>query len=201
MTDHPCIKRYTAFEGSQRFASGTLKEVASAVFSRMAKGLGDPVLVFDDETGEVIDLDPRIAIPEEGSPAAAPSTTTIPAETPKGRGRPKLGVIAREITLLPRHWDWLNAQPGGASVTLRKLVEEARRAGSEQERKRQAQARTYRFMSAMAGNERGYEEALRALYAEDQPAFATHIETWPEDVRAYTCTLAAPAFPKGDAHA
>ncbi|HNX95889.1 MAG TPA: DUF2239 family protein [Holophaga sp.] len=190
MSDHPCIKRYTAFEGSQRFASGTLKEVASAVFSRLGAEPQEPVLIFDDETGEVVDLDPRIAIPEEGSP-----------EAPKGRGRPKLGVIAREITLLPRHWDWLNAQPGGASVTLRKLVEEARRAGSEQEGKRQAQTRAYRFMSALAGDERGYEDALRALYAQDQPAFEAHMQTWPEDVRAYTCALAAPAFPKGETHA
>ncbi len=78
-------------------------------------------------------------------------TTNQPAE-PRGRGRPKLGVVAREVTLLPRHWDWLNAQPGGASVALRKLVEQARRANGDADRARAAREAAYHFMSAMAGD-------------------------------------------------
>ena len=91
--------------------------------------------------------------------------------TPRGRGRPKLGVVAREVTLLPRHWDWLNSQSGGASVALRKLVEAARLAGDDKDRTRHAQEAAYRFMTALAGNLPGYEEATRALYAADPARF------------------------------
>jgi hypothetical protein len=98
------------------------------------------------------------------------------------------------VTLLPRQWDWLNVQPGGASVTLRKLVEEARRVGSGKELKRHAQERTYRVMSALGGNEPGFEEALRALYASDQVAFEANTQAWPKDVRHFTWQLAKPAF-------
>ncbi|MFY0534142.1 DUF2239 family protein [Nannocystis pusilla] len=35
-----------------------------------------------------------------------------PART--GPGRPKLGVVSREVSLLPRHWEWLERQPSGS---------------------------------------------------------------------------------------
>lgn len=185
--DDPALKPCTAFAGSRRFAAGSLGEVARAVQTRG----GDPqeaVLIFDDETGAVIDLDLR-GTDEEILARLAPSP-----EPPRGRGRPRLGVVPREVTLLPRHWDWLNAQPGGASVTLRKLVEEARRAGNGRERVRLAQERTYRFMSVLGGDEPGYEEALRALYASDRVAFEANTRHWPADVRDHTRRLAEPAF-------
>ena len=119
------------------------------------------------------------------------------AETPtepRQPGRPKLGVVAREVTLLPRHWDWLNAQPGGASVTLRKLVEEARRATAGEVRVREAREACYRFMSIMAGDAPGYEEALRALYADDRERFESFTEQWPEDVRHHARRLAGAGF-------
>ena len=103
--------------------------------------------------------------------------------TPRGPGRPKLGVIAREITLLPRHWEWLAQQPGSASVALRRLVEEARRSGEDNDRVRRAQDAAYRFMSAMAGNRPHYEEAIRALFANDAARFRELIAEWPADVR------------------
>ena len=106
-----------------------------------------------------------------------------------GRGRPKLGVTAREVTLLPRHWEWLAAQPGGASVTLRKLVEEARRASGAQQKVRQAQEAAYRFMSAMAGDFPGFEEATRALFADDRNRFEQHMAEWPVDIRNYALRL------------
>lgn len=114
---------------------------------------------------------------------------TEPAQ-PRGRGRPKLGVIGREVTLLPRHWEWLSAQPGGASVALRRLVDEARRSSAPARDARLAQERAYRVMSALAGDRPGYEEALRALFAGDRPRLEAHISDWPSDIREYTLHLA-----------
>ena len=99
--------------------------------------------------------------------------------------------MAREITLLPRHWDWLNSQPGGASVALRKLVEPARRASEGKDRIRQSQEAAYRFMSVMAGNRPGFEEATRALFARDEHRFNQKIESWPADMRSHASKLAA----------
>jgi hypothetical protein len=101
-----------------------------------------------------------------------------------------LGVVAKEVTLLPRHWDWLNLQPGGASVALRKLVEEARRTSGHHDRVRAAQESAYRFMSAVAGNLSGFEEAARALFAYDRRRFSQMIAAWPDDVRDYAVRLA-----------
>jgi hypothetical protein len=170
--------KYTAFEGTRRIAAGELKEVALAAKRVIEKGSTGPVLIFDDASGEVIDVDTR------GSAS----------EVVKRPGRPRLGVVGREVTLLPRHWEWLNSQPGGASVALRKLVEEARRANAEKDRVRLAQEAAYRFMSAMAGDEPGFEEALRALFAGKRRRFEERIAAWPEDVREHTRRLAAGAF-------
>lgn len=185
----------TAFDGPRRIASGLLGQVAVAVKACVdggqAKDVAPSVLVFDDETGRVIDLDLR------GTPEDVVARLCGPpeqSEKPRGRGRPRLGVVPREVTLLPRHWEWLGAQPGGASVALRKLVEEARRAETAGERRRLAQERAYRFMAAMAGDAPGYEEALRALYAENSAAFETHIQHWPEDIREHARRLAQAAF-------
>src|SRR5579859_208585 len=154
------LKRYTAFDGFHRIAVGPLSEVALAVKS--ATNGNGPVLIFDDVTGKAIDVDTR-GTPEEVEARHAPP--------PAGRGRPKLGVVAREVTLLPRHWDWLSTQPGGASVALRKLVEEARRTNGDRDRHRVARDAAYHFMSAMAGNFKGFEEASRALFADDRRRF------------------------------
>jgi hypothetical protein len=159
-----------------------------------------PLLTFDDQTGRVVDIDTRGSEADlldrlsRGTPPFPPGDGSgIETETssePRGRGRPKLGVVAREVTLLPRHWDWLAAQPGGASVTLRKLVEEARRANVDEQRRRQAHERAYHFMSAIAGDMRGFEEATRALFANDEAMFHHHTEAWPDDVRDHARHLA-----------
>jgi hypothetical protein len=138
--------------------------------------------VFDDSTGAQIDLDVQ---GEAGKIAGEPE-----AAEPRGRGRPRLGVIAKEVTLLPRHWDWLNLQPGGASVALRKLVDEARRTSGDRDRVRATQEAAYRFVSAVAGNLPGFEEASRALFAHDRRRFTQLIAAWPEDVREYAVSLA-----------
>ena len=150
---------YAAFSGFDRLASGSLGEVYDACRH-------DPsALIFDQETGRVVDVDPRFP----------------PGEEVSKPGRPKLGVVPREVTLLPRHWDWLATQPGGASVALRKLVEEASRNPRAQQRARRDAV--YRFATALVGNAPGYEEAMRALYAGHGEDFVAHIEAWPKDVR------------------
>jgi hypothetical protein len=105
------------------------------------------------------------------------------------------------VTLLPRQCDWLNAQPGGASVALRKLVEEARRGSDGKDRTRLAQEALYRFMSTLAGNEAGFEEAARALFAGDRRLFAALIGLWPKDLRAHAEKLADAAFAEKPAKA
>jgi hypothetical protein len=168
----------TAFDGHRRIASGSLAEVALAVKAAIEAGAAGPVLTFDDGTGRVVDLDLR------GSEAEIVARLgEHPA--PRGRGRPKLGVTAREVTLLPRHWEWLASQPGGASVTLRRLVDQARRTEGEKSRLRAARDAAYRFMSAMAGDLPGFEEAARALFAGDRAGLDRHGADWPADVRAY----------------
>jgi hypothetical protein len=185
------VKLCTAFQGTRWLASGPLPEVALAVKAALDLGSTAPLLTFEDATGRVVDLDLR------GTAEAVTARLSPSAAAPlRGRGRPKLGVVAREVTLLPRHWDWLNAQPGGASVALRKLVEEARHACGGKERSREAQEATYRFMTAMAGDEPGFEEALRALYAGTREAFQVLLHAWPDDVANHALKLASPAFPE-----
>ncbi|MGS0621987.1 DUF2239 family protein [Ralstonia sp. VS2407] len=193
-TIHAC----TAFAGTQRLAGGPVRDVARAVKTHLDAHPESQVLVFDNTSAHPVEFDLRgtvedvVARIDQAAPSAAE-----PAESesrPRGPGRPKLGVIAREVTLLPRHWDWLAAQPGGASVTLRKLVEDARRAAEGADRRRVAQEAAYRFMSAMAGNAAGFEEATRALFAADAAAFESLTHTWPADVRDFARELASQAF-------
>jgi uncharacterized protein len=182
----------TAFDGERRLASGALIDVAIAVQAGTAAGAQGPLLVFDDASGAVIDLDLRGSRAEVAARLAAPPDE--PPAAPRGRGRPRLGVVAREVTLAPRHWEWLALQPGGASAALRRLVEEARRSSAPKDRVRAAQEGAYRFMAAMAGDRPGFEEATRALFADDRPRFERCVAPWPGDVGAYAMKLAAPAF-------
>ena len=182
---------YTSFQGHRRLASGAPHVVALAAKLAAERDDARPVLVFDDSTGRAIDLDTRGSDEDVlARYGAVPAGNTEVSEVPRGRGRPKLGVVAREVTLLPRHWEWLESQPGGPSVTLRKLVEEARRTHGERDRARGAQERAYHFMSAMAGDMPGFEEAVRALFANDRVKFAEWIAAWPADVRYYATQLA-----------
>ncbi|WP_300614826.1 DUF2239 family protein [Dokdonella sp.] len=188
----------TAFSGASLLARGDLAHVAEAACAAAARG--ESVLVFDDANGHQIDLpygsDPA-AIRTLRAPRredAAEKETETDAAMPRGRGRPKLGVVPREVTLLPRHWDWLARQPGGASATLRRLVEQARRANAGADRRRLAQEAAYRVMSSIAGNFAGFDEASRALFAARRDAFLEHVHVWPADVREYVLQLAAAAF-------
>lgn len=186
---------FIAFNGDRRLASGTLLQVALA----MHRQGNDDVIVFDAASGRIVDLDLRGSEDEVtkrlSAPTEAASSEASPtAEAKRGPGRPKLGVVPREVTLLPRHWDWLNAQPGGASVALRKLVEGARRAKGDTGALRARQEAAYRFMSAIAGNLPDYDDVNRALFASDPSRFTELTETWPTDVRDHARTLAAAAF-------
>ena len=186
--------RCTAFSGPNRVASGELAEVA-----RKARQLLDtddrlPILVFDDVTSELIEIDFRGTPDEVAARLARTDPSGHPASSSpekRGPGRPKLGVVAREITLLPRHWVWLDGQPGGASVALRKLVEEAKRANRWKDNARQSQEAVYRFLSAMAGDLPGFEEALRVLYARRYDRLDAMTALWPKDIREHVNKLVA----------
>jgi uncharacterized protein len=185
-------KQFTAFAGHQRLATGPLAEVAPAVMKASREIASEPIVIFDDSSGRTIDLDLRGTERDVVARLPQPETPVddVVAPEPRGRGRPKLGVVAREVTLLPRHWDWLGAQPGGASVALRKLVEEARRSSGDRDRSRAAREAAYHFMSTMAGNRSGFEEASRALFADDRRRFGELIAGWPDDVRDHIVKLA-----------
>jgi len=198
---------HSAFQGHRLLASGKLPAVARAVHQAMAADPLASVLVFSHDSGRPVDLDlrgsdeavaARYATASTGSPAA-PAEPPTDATVRKGRGRPRLGVVAREVTLLPEHWDWLASQPGGASVALRKLVLQAMRASAGQDALRRARDRSYAFMSAIGGNLPGFEEAARALFAGDPDRLAARIAEWPPDVRQLLLRLAQPPLDAGGA--
>ncbi len=180
---------YVAFAGSQLIASGDLNVITDAL---LAAQPAESVLVFDAITSHPVELDLR-----PGTPPPAARTCSLrpaPPPAPNKVGRPKLGVVAREVTLLPRHWEWLNEQPGGASVALRKLVEAARKAQAPQDQLRAAQESAYRFLSAMAGNLPRFEDAIRALFAHRQDDFRSATAAWPPAIQSHARHLAAAAF-------
>lgn len=198
----PC----TAFDGHRLLSAGPLIEVALAVKAAIEDGAAG-VLTFDDAIGAIVDLDLRgskqdiiarlseraVEVPARpgSGPASLADTAVDTPSGPRGRGRPRLGVVAREVTLLPRHWEWLADQPGGASVILRRLVDEARRANGGQSQARARQAIAYRFMSVMAGDLPGFEEATRALFAGNHEGFERQMAAWPADLRSYALKLAS----------
>ena len=191
----------TAFAGKRRIASGGLLQVALKAQEAANRDKFAQVLIFDDVTSNLVEVDLR-GTPDdlsrrisETETVAAQNSDPNPADGELRKpGRPKLGVVAREITLLPRHWEWLASQPGGASVALRKLVEQARKANLGTDRVRIAQEAAYRFMSAMCGNEPGFEEANRALFAGNRERFEQVVEPWPTDLRDHAKKLASLVF-------
>lgn len=169
--------RCSAFADGRRVAQGVLADVLPVLAAWPADQAAP--LLFDDASGEQLDVDPRQPPPADLSPS-------------RGRGRPKLGVTAREVTLLPRQWDWLARQRGGASAALRRLVDEARRQDMSQAGRRAAQERCYRFLTAVAGDRPGYEAAIRALFADDAAGMAVPMAGWPPDIVAHARRLAEP---------
>jgi uncharacterized protein len=195
---------FIAFAADRCIASGDLRAVARAAKEAHDRRNDAAILVFDGSSGP-IDIDFRGSVddvlarlPELLGDSVTEDTAVA---TPRGPGRPKLGVVAREVTLLPRHWEWLAQQPGGASVALRRLVEEARRANKDEDRIRQAQQAAYRFIAAMGENKPHYEEVARALFAGDAGRFEAWTASWPADVRDHARRLAVAAFERGASQA
>ena len=198
--NQPYSKKCTAFAGSRRIATGDLTEVALKTNAVIASGEQAPVLIFDDLTSAQLEVDLRgsahdvLARLEKSASKGKPEDVLAPSgeDAKRGPGRPKLGVIGREVTLLPNHWDWLNTQPGGASITLRKLVHAAKRANQGQDRIRVAREATYKFMVAMGGNLPGFEEATRVLFSKKTDRFKEfekQVHTWPRDIRRHVIQL------------
>ncbi|THF82138.1 DUF2239 family protein [Cohnella fermenti] len=190
----------TAFLGEGVVASGSLQHVVATVKDALGDRDLARLLLFDDSTGKPADVDFRGRIDDVlkrlGEQFGELPDEEVNDQPARRVGRPKLGVVSGEVTLLPRHWEWLKSQPGGASVTLRKLIDEARRAGATQSHIRESQEAAYNFMTAMAGNFPQYEEALRALYAGDSDRFYRFIDGWAPDIRSYVKRLAVNAFPE-----
>jgi len=189
----------TLFDGQQIVARGSRGVVAQALAAAIHQRRNGPLLAFSDRTGLVVDLDWRgsdAEIAARYEPAAADTASTDaedgPDQRPRGPGRPRLGVTAREVTLLPSHWEWLATQRGGASVTLRRLVEEARRSSTQSDQARAARDASYRFLHAVGGDLPGFEEVSRALFAGDRVRLESLLEPWPDDVRQYALYLITP---------
>jgi len=181
-------KNYTAFVGTDLVASGARDKVVKKLKSMFDEDHGTVFLVFEDQSGKAVDFD------LSAKPGQASSGREAKADR-TGPGRPRLGVVCREISLLPRHWEWLEQQPAGASAAIRRLVEEAIKRNPDEQQTRRATEATGRFITAVAGNLPGYEEASRALYARDPERFGAEIQQWPRDIRQQALRMLAKAFP------
>jgi uncharacterized protein len=199
---------WIAFAGARRVARGAPAEVVERTLGRLEAHADAAVLVFDAVTGHPVEVDFRGDLPSvlarlgltiasaarDGVADDAPDDAPPLVAAPRGPGRPRLGVVAREVTLLPRHWEWLGGQPGGASVALRKLVERAQREQQVEDRRRGGVEAAYRFMHAMAGDAVGFEEAARSLFAHDVKALGERVAEWPADVSEQVMRMSVEAL-------
>lgn len=196
-TDNP-IARLTIFQGTQRLLQADRLTVLRYLQNHdelHPSGSEPPLWVFDDESGLRLDLNWRSELADHASQSAPAASTPRTERVGRAVGRPKLGVVSREVTLLPRHWEWLNHQPGGASAALRRLIDDARSAHAAQDAQRAATEASYRFMQEMAGDLPGFEEACRALFAKKASSFQLQTQAWPDDVQAYLHQLSRPVWP------
>ena len=194
-TDPSGMTSHTAFRGHAQLASGELKDLAMAIRALSDAGDSSLILIFDDSSGRQIDIDLRGSTEDVARRfGGEPGASTEGAPRRRGPGRPKLGVVGREVTLLPRHWAWLQTQRGGPSATLRRLVDEARAVAGDRDQMRRAQDAINRFISATAGDLPGFEEANRALYRGDRKRFDAESARWPPDIRRYVEHWAVTAF-------
>jgi len=169
---------YSAFSGDRLIAFGSLADVLGAAKAHVDTSEDPQLLIFEDRTGRQLDFDFRGSL-------ADVLTRALPPPERTGPGRPKLGVVSREVSLLPRHWEWLEQQPQGISASLRRLVEEARKLNPGEQRARKGREALNKFMTAIAGSRPNYEEATRALFAPDYARFEELTADWPEDIRAH----------------
>lgn len=176
---------YTVFAGTRHLFTGALAQMLVHAKAAIDEREHE-VLIFDDETGRQVEFDFSGTLEEVLAREAPPPRV--------GPGRPKLGVVSREVSLLPRHWEWLEREPNGISAALRRLVEEAIKREPERQRARRVREATGRVMTSLAGDRPGFEEAMRALYAEDGATFQRLVKRWPADVRKHLLRIAEPAF-------
>jgi hypothetical protein len=162
----------TIFLKNEVVAHGAPEQVVPKMRELQPLERTSDLLAFDDETGKQIDLDLR------------PEAEPLPR-----RGRPALGVEAREVTLLPRHWEWLAQQRGSASATLRKLVEEALKKGRSPKDHHDT---AYRFLHVMAGDLPYFVDAVREIYAGNKVGYDHFSHDWPRDIRDHGRRLAFP---------
>jgi len=181
----------TAFSEHKRIAVGDLFEVVRKSLEYLKKHKDADIQFFDNSNSELVEVDLR-GRPEAVLSRLEPKEDS--SEKKVGPGRPKLGVVSREIGLLPSQWEWLSIQPGGASVTLRKLVEEAKKKNRVKDEIRRSQNATYKFMTTKAGDFPNYEEALRSLFANDRKTFDRLVQDWPKDIREHINFLASECF-------
>ncbi len=99
----------TAFEGSRRIASGELAEIVWRTKETLDRGGHEPVLIFDDATGEQVDIPymetadefPQSRVRTEPDDEVAEAVSVPNLDVPRGPGRPRLGVIARGDLVAP----------------------------------------------------------------------------------------------------
>jgi hypothetical protein len=184
-------KRYTAFLGHSSLAEGGLEAVVGAAKLAVDEGIQERLAIYRDEDARVLDFDFRGSVEEVLGRLGRHPIVGAEVEPPKprGPGRPKLGVVSREITLLPRHWDWLKEKRGGASATLRRLVDDARKVDSGENGDKEIQGRVYAFISDLASDLPAFEEVSRALFAGEYGRMTELAGDWPKDVRAYLTKL------------
>ena len=185
------LDTYTAFAGLRKIVTGPLEDTVLGAKAAIDGGETEPILVFEDRSGTQLDFDWRGSPDDVRGRLASHPHFTAPAAERSGPGRPRLGVVSREVSLLPRHWDWLGGQSGGASATLRRLVDEARKRDAGRDDARRAREAASRFLWAVAGNLPGFEEASRALFADDEARLSGLVAGWPADVREHLATLLA----------
>lgn len=181
-------RTYTAFADHWRpfLTSRDLEEVIERSQSLLSSGASQAVMIFDDATGRRTDVELG---PNQIRERLHPDATADRS----GPGRPKLGVVSREISLLPRHWEWLATQPGGASAAIRRLVEEARKNRRAEEASRLAREALDKALTVLGGSRPNFEEALRALYAGQFLRLEELIAEWPEELRAHISRLTGQA--------
>jgi hypothetical protein len=180
--------KFTVFLGNRCLLTAPLREILVSTKERFDRDPGENLLIFEERTGRQVDFDLRGSLEQ----VLARAVRDVPETTKAGPGRPKLGVVSREISLMPRHWEWLEQQPNGISAAVRRLVEEARKRDPGGQEARIARENTYRFMSAVAGDLPDFEEASRALFAKDHDRFAALIAGWPVDIRTQLLRLLQP---------
>ena len=200
---HSSVRKYTAFCGTSCISRGTIEAVVLAAKAIVDGGEKARMAIFDDLTAETIEIDFRgspddVLTRLDDHPMLRRASDAGPGDVSErrpGPGRPRLGVVSRDVSLMPRHWEWLAKQEGGASGVLRRLVEDARKNGQQKDRLREAQTAVHRFMWDMAGNEPHFEDASRAFYARDYETLRELIRDWPSDIRAHLKRLVQRMLP------